>query len=161
MAFHAGAPDTALPHPWAPYPEPPGVGGREYRAVPVLGAVSGTTVSGTPRERIAAIAGLQRGYVSRGQLLAVRTGAALSHHTAATRWGMKSISSGERLIHLTVPGSPGSPGGRPHSVCVHRSTVLRTRDLRVRHGLPVTAPARVLLDLAPSATPRELERMMD
>ncbi len=202
MAFHAGAPDTALPHPRAPYPEPPGVGGCEYRAVPVLGAVSGTTVSGTARERITAIAGLQRGYVSRGQLLAaglssttvdryvtgkwllavhrgvfavghtaptelgpetaallaVRTGAALSHHTAAMRWGMKPTSGAERLIHLTVPGSPG---GRPHSVCVHRSTVLRTRDLRVRHGLPVTAPARVLLDLAPSATPRELERMMD
>jgi very-short-patch-repair endonuclease len=202
MAYHAGAPDTAPPHPPAPYPEPPGVGGSDYRTVPVLGAVSGATVSGTAHERIAAIAALQRGYVSRGQLLAagvssttvdryvtgkwllpvhrgvfavghnapvelgpetaallaVRAGAALSHDTAAILWGMKRHAEGERLIHVTVPGSPG---GRPENVCVHRSTALTARDLRVRDGLPVTSPARVLLDLAPSATPRDLERMLD
>jgi very-short-patch-repair endonuclease len=71
---------------------------------------------------------------------------------------LRRVDSGDGLIHVTVPGSPG---GRPHGVCVHRSTALTTRDLRLRNRLPVTSPARVLLDVAPSCTPRELERMLD
>jgi very-short-patch-repair endonuclease len=91
-------------------------------------------------------------------LLALRDGASLSHHTAAVLWGMCRPDPGDGLIHVTVPGSPG---GRPDGVCVHRSKLLTTRDLRLREGLPVTSPARALLDLAPSSTPREMERMLD
>jgi very-short-patch-repair endonuclease len=168
----------------------------------VLGVDSGTTVSGTLRQRISAIAGLQRGLVSRGQLLeagissttidryvaegwlhvvhrgvyavghaaaiplgpetaallAVREGASLSHHTAAVMWGMRRPGPGDYFIHVTMPGSPG---GRPNGVCVHRSTTLTARDVRRRDGLPVTSPARALLDIATTATDRELERMLD
>jgi very-short-patch-repair endonuclease len=91
-------------------------------------------------------------------LLAVRDGGLLSHQTAAILWGLKGPDPIDGVIHITVAGSPG---GRPVGVLVHRSKLLTTRDLRVRHGLPVTSPARALLDLAPSATPRELERMLD
>lgn len=92
-------------------------------------------------------------------LLAVRDGGLLSHHTAAILWNLTApdpVTDG--VIHVTVHGSPG---GKPDGVLVHRSKLLTTRDLRVRHGLPITSPARVLLDRAPAATPRELERMLD
>ena len=159
-------------------------------------------MDGSPEDRITVIARLQRGYVSRGQLLcaglnsssivwllakhrllprhrgvylvghdaliplgpetaallAVRDGASLSHHSGAVLWGMRRPEAGDGLIHVTVPGSPG---GEPEGVLVHRSKLLTTRDLRVRERLPVTSPARALLDLAPSATPREMERMLD
>jgi very-short-patch-repair endonuclease len=91
-------------------------------------------------------------------LLAVRDGALLSHHTAAVLWGLMRPQAAQ-IIHVTVPGA--SPGGDPAGVLVHRSQLLTTRDLRVRRGLPLTSPARALLDLAPAATARELERMLD
>jgi len=91
-------------------------------------------------------------------LLAVRPGAALSHHTAAVLWRLRGPGSGDDLIHVTVPGaSVGDPDG----VRVHRSTVLKPQDIRLREGLPVTAPPRVLLDLAPSIAAREIERALD
>ncbi len=160
------------------------------------------TVEGSTEDRTAAIARLQRGYVSRGQLLyaglqssavgwllcerrllpvhravyrvghdaptplgpetaallAVRDGAVLSHHSAAVLWGLTSAAAIDGPIHLTVPGSPG---GEPQGVVVHRSTILTPRDVRLRDRLPVSSPARALLDMAPSATSRELERMLD
>ncbi len=92
-------------------------------------------------------------------LLAVRTGGALSHVSAALLWGMTTHRSEAAAIHVTVPGD--SPGGRPEGARVHRSKLLTFRDVRIRRGLPVTSPARALLDLAPSTTRRELERMLD
>jgi very-short-patch-repair endonuclease len=91
-------------------------------------------------------------------LLAVRAGAALSHHTAAIRWRMRGPETGDGLIHLTVPGASVED---PAGVRVHRSTVLRARDVRLRDGLPVTSPARALLDLAPILPAREMERALD
>jgi very-short-patch-repair endonuclease len=46
-------------------------------------------------------------------------------------------------------------------VHVHRSRILESRDLRVKQGLPVTSPARTLLDIAPTATDRQLELAFD
>lgn len=96
-------------------------------------------------------------------LLAAREGAALSHLTAARWWGIAPTrphaSDGlDTAIHLTVPGNHG---GRPAGVTVHRSTILTPRDLRVHDGLPVTAAARVLLDVAAGQPTREVERMLD
>ncbi len=91
-------------------------------------------------------------------LLAVRAGAALSHHTAAILWRVRGPDSGDGLIHVTVPGASVED---PAGVRVHRSTVLRARDVAVRQGLPVTSPARALLDLAPIIPARELERALD
>jgi very-short-patch-repair endonuclease len=91
-------------------------------------------------------------------ILAVRAGAVLSHQSAAVLWGFGAGHDADGLIHLTVPGSPG---GHPTGVCVHRSTILEPRDLRIRRGVPVTAPARTLLDRAGSATMRDLEWSLD
>ena len=91
-------------------------------------------------------------------LLAVRAGAALSHHTAAVLWGMRQPSTGDDLIHVTVPGASVDD---LDGVRVHRSTVLRPPDVRLREGLPVTSPPRVLLDLTRVVGLRETERALD
>jgi very-short-patch-repair endonuclease len=93
-----------------------------------------------------------------GALLAVRAGAALSHHTAALLWELRRPGSGDGLIHVTVPGASVED---PEGVRVHRSTVLSARDIRVREGLPVTSPPRVLLDLTLALGRRETERAID
>src|SRR4029077_10619894 len=46
-------------------------------------------------------------------------------------------------------------------VCIHRSRILEPQDVRMRAGLPVTSPARTLLDIAPIATSRRLELAFD
>jgi very-short-patch-repair endonuclease len=43
------------------------------------------------------------------------------------------------------------------NVTIHRVSGLEKRDVRWRNGLPVTSPARTLVDLAASATEAELE----
>jgi very-short-patch-repair endonuclease len=40
---------------------------------------------------------------------------------------------------------------------IHRATALDKRDLRCRHGLPVTSPARTIVDFAAEAEDLELE----
>jgi hypothetical protein len=198
MAF-SGAPDPSIPP--SSVRDPDRQHGRRSgsRLVAVLGERSAVTVDGSIEDRMAALARLQRGRVSRGQLLyaglqssaigwllherrllpvhravyvvghdaptplgpqtaallAVRDGALLSHHSAAELWGWGRT---DVVIHVTVRGSPG---GEPEGVLVHRSGLLANRDLRLRHGLPVTSPARTLLDRAQTASARDLERMLD
>jgi very-short-patch-repair endonuclease len=88
-------------------------------------------------------------------LLAVRDGASLSHLTAAGLW---RLCPADGLIHVTVAGGASAS---PPGVHVHRSRCLTARDLRFHKGLPVTSPARALLDIAPLVTDRELELAFD
>ncbi len=89
-------------------------------------------------------------------LLSVREGAALSHWSAAALWGLWTPMP--EMVEVTVNDAPAAvnPG-----VKVHRSRILESRDVRIRHGLPVVSPARVLLDIAPTATARQLELAFD
>jgi Protein of unknown function (DUF559) len=89
-------------------------------------------------------------------LLSVRDGAALSHRSAAALLGLWTPASPE--IEVVVDRSEGSsnPGVR-----VHRSRVLEKRDVWIRKALPVTSPARTLLDIAATATDRQLELAFD
>jgi len=91
-------------------------------------------------------------------LLAVRAGAVLSNHTAAILGGLRPEGTGDGLIHVTVHGASVED---PEGVRVHRSTVLRAADVRVYEGLPLTSPARTLLDLAAFLDRRDLERALD
>jgi hypothetical protein len=84
-------------------------------------------------------------------VLACGDGAALSHFSAAVLWGM--LSSGGS-IHVTTPRDRERPG-----LVVHRARL--DGDVRKRAGIPVTAPARTLIDLADVAPRRTLERAMD
>ncbi len=85
-------------------------------------------------------------------LLHVGDDSVLSHDSAAAIWGL----TGElpRLQRVTVI--------RRHVrhqplLQVHRVALLDTRDVRIRQGLPVTAPARTLIDLAAVADDDALE----
>jgi very-short-patch-repair endonuclease len=90
-------------------------------------------------------------------LLAFADGCVLSHHSAAALWGLP-IAPGEHPIEVTIPN--GQAGARV-GVVVHRTGTLLPRDVRIHLGLPVTSPARTVLDLAGSLSARALERAVD
>lgn len=91
-------------------------------------------------------------------LLACPLGSGLSHHTAARLWDIQSPNSGDGEIHVVVPHASRS---RAEGLRLHRARSLIAKDVRVRERLPVTSPARTLLDLAPILTPRQLELAFD
>jgi very-short-patch-repair endonuclease len=84
-------------------------------------------------------------------ILHFRGHAVLSHQSAAAVWGLTE----SRGVVLTLVGkdSRSRPG-----LTIHRAAALDRRDLRSRNGLPVTAPARTVLDLAAVAPDEELEQ---
>ena len=77
-------------------------------------------------------------------LLATRPNSYLAGHSAATLLGIRPGIA--RPIHVVVPYS--SQTGDPDGVKVHRSAILTRKDVTVHKGLPVTSPARTLLDIA-------------
>ena len=81
--------------------------------------------------------------------------AVLSHRTAASEWDL--IRSSSRRIHLTVPQSRKSVPG----LTLHRVRELPGDQRRERDGLPLTSVERTLIDIAATATPRELERALE
>ena len=90
-------------------------------------------------------------------VLASGDGAVLSHRSAAALWGLWRPSP---LLDVTVPRGDNRGGSRGH-LRVHRSTQLPYADVTRRHGIPVTRPARTLLDVAEVVDRRPLERALD
>jgi very-short-patch-repair endonuclease len=178
-------------------------GPKDTRFVKVLGSGRLLPVSGGRDERVAAIAGAQRGRVTSAQLLqaglsrhvtagmvtagrmqrehrgvfvvghaaAIPLGreaaallacgweALLSRGTAAALWGMVRTGNGRAPVEVTIVGAWTRRQRR--GIVSHRSHLITPRDAAVKDGLPVTSPAWTLLDLAASATPRQLERALD
>jgi very-short-patch-repair endonuclease len=83
-------------------------------------------------------------------------GAVLSHMSAAVLLGLLP-ERGPR-IDVTVP-TPGGRGRR-RLIVVHRSP-LPAGEVMVRDDIPVTTPARTIVDLADVLTRRRLERAID
>ena len=85
-------------------------------------------------------------------VLAIGPGSALSHHHAAA--DMRLLPRPEGPIHVSHPGARHrrSPG-----IVLHRPTSLPPTDVVIRGGIPVTTAARTLLDLARTATDRDLQ----
>jgi hypothetical protein len=82
-------------------------------------------------------------------------GAVLSHFSAAVVLGL--VRWDDRHVEVTVPRS----GTRRHAgVRVHRTRMLARGDVVRRSGLPVTSPARTLLDLAATFEPAPLRRLV-
>jgi len=81
----------------------------------------------------------------------------LSHHSAATLWRLRPGIA--RPVHVTIPGDRGGPA--PDGVIVHRSLTITPADVRIHEDLPVTSPARTLLDVASTLTDRDVERLLD
>jgi very-short-patch-repair endonuclease len=69
--------------------------------------------------------------------------AVLSHRSAAELWGLLKV--GQRLSDVTVGGDGGR---RPRAgIRIHRSTSLDSSMTTRRLGIPVTTPARTIVDL--------------
>ena len=85
-------------------------------------------------------------------VLACGPGAAVSHRSAAAVWHLLKASE-----HAPIEISATSGKRRP-GIQTHTTTRLTQQDVRHLRGLPLTSPARTLVDLADTATARELER---
>lgn len=88
-------------------------------------------------------------------VLACGEGAAVSHRSAAAVWRLLGERDSEPVDVTTAGSGRSRPGLR-----VHRTTRLAPEDVRRITGLPVTSPARTLIDMAETAADRELERAM-
>ncbi|HEX5899208.1 MAG TPA: hypothetical protein VFY32_07385, partial [Solirubrobacteraceae bacterium] len=87
-------------------------------------------------------------------VLACGPGAALSHRSAAAHWGL--LATQQSAVDVSAPRSrDGVPGIR-----VHRPRSLDARDTTDHEGIPVTAVARTLLDVAATVRPDRLERAL-
>src|SRR5690348_11808271 len=87
-------------------------------------------------------------------VLACGDAALLSHHSAAAVWGFRASFNGD--VHVTVVG--GDCGRTRAGIHVHRVNELDPRDVRRYQNIPITSPARALLEIAPDLTDRQLER---
>jgi very-short-patch-repair endonuclease len=89
-------------------------------------------------------------------LLAIGPPVALSHESAAHLYGIwKAIPP---IVHVAVPGHRSKSR---QGIVVHRSNRLTAADVTTHRGLPVTTPARILLDLADRHPVRTVERAFD
>jgi very-short-patch-repair endonuclease len=103
----------------------------------------GHPVLGTPGRRMAAV-------------LACGDGAAIGHATAGALWEIRRNDVATIDVVVPTAGGRRRPGLR-----VHRHPGLRADEVTTRHGIPVTTPARTLLDLAAALPPRKLRRALD
>jgi very-short-patch-repair endonuclease len=87
-------------------------------------------------------------------VLAGGNGTVLSFHSGAMLW---TIGRTDRAtIDVTTPKwAPGLPGIQRHH------SKLPADEITVHHGIPVTTPARTLLDLASVLLPRQLARAVN
>jgi very-short-patch-repair endonuclease len=92
-----------------------------------------------------------------GAVFACGEGAVLSHRSAAEQWGM--LRSNQVPVDVTV-GVRGTRSKRRgiHLHCVRR---LYPEDTTVIHGIPITTPARTLVDLCAVVPPRMIERALE
>lgn len=91
-----------------------------------------------------------------GAVLTCGPGALLSHRSAAYLYEILPYPAQPRPVDVTITG--GGRRGRQNGILLHRTTTLLPHEIRERHGIPVTAPIRTLIDLAGCAEDAELER---
>jgi very-short-patch-repair endonuclease len=87
--------------------------------------------------------GLTRRAMLVASLLYAGDDCVLSHETAAAVWGLVAVPG--PVIELTMFGRHIRD---PPGLLIHRSSGLDRSEVRLRDGLPVTAPARTLIDRA-------------
>jgi predicted transcriptional regulator of viral defense system len=88
--------------------------------------------------------------------LACGRGAWVSRGSAAVLWSLTRADPGD--VHVLVVAR--NVRSR-RSIRVHRTARLHPADATRREGVPVTSLARTLLDLATTASPRELARAVE
>lgn len=77
-------------------------------------------------------------------------GAAASHRSAACVWNL--LPARDYPADVIVKGNGGRMNRR--GIRVHRSDLLTLTDVTLRHGIPVTTPARTIADLRRAASQR-------
>jgi hypothetical protein len=87
-------------------------------------------------------------------VLASGAKAALSHGSAASLWGFNK--HWDEPFEVTVPALRTRPG-----IKFHRSRTLTRRDITKQLGIPVTTPARTVLDNAPRLAGKRLSRFVN
>lgn len=85
--------------------------------------------------------------------LAVGDGAVLSHRSAAELWGLGPTVRGAVAVTRVGPRARSR-----HGLRVHGGKRLDPADVTRHDGIPVTGPARTLLDLATTVSRRDLDR---
>ena len=88
-------------------------------------------------------------------VLAAGDGALLGHYPAAVLWGLRPPRTDP--MHVTVLARDV----RSAEFQVHRVAGLHPGDATRRHGIPVTSPARTLLDLATTLSHNDLDRAVN
>jgi very-short-patch-repair endonuclease len=88
-------------------------------------------------------------------VLACGEGAVISHATAAVEWRLSRTRPGP--VHVTIPHGHRSHGP---ALQIHRCSRLTPADRTLRDGIPMTTPARTLLDLAAVAPSHDLEHAL-
>jgi hypothetical protein len=91
-------------------------------------------------------------------VLACGPGAVLSHGDAAAAWDL--LPARGSVIHVSTSSRSGRVPDRGR-VRLHRVGTLTDDEKAVFARIPVTTPARTLLDLAPSLRPRALEDVIE
>jgi very-short-patch-repair endonuclease len=86
-----------------------------------------------------------------------RSGATVSHHSAAALWQLAPGLLPTGPVEVLVPGLAR---GRLAGVRAHRVGQLNADEATLLEGIPITTPARTLLDLGAGTAPRELERLV-
>ena len=107
------------------------------------------------------MAGAPRTWQARahGAVLAAGPDALASHRTAAHLWGLRGFPAPGR-IEVTVPRHRWT-GTQRSGVVVHESLAYDLAQATTRQGIPVTGPARTLIDLAAVVDDFELLRALD
>ena len=90
---------------------------------------------------------------ARAAVLAVGTGAVLSHRSAAEQLGLLPETGGE--VDVTIVGR--NPGVHP-GIRIHRPRALAPADVTTVRGIPVTSIARTICDLAASEPQEDVIR---
>jgi very-short-patch-repair endonuclease len=88
-------------------------------------------------------------------VLACGPGAALSHASAAALWDMRRTAT--RSIDVTARRT----GRKRPGLRIHRPRRLPPDEVTTREGVPVTTPARTILDMAATLSRSRLEHLLD
>ncbi len=88
----------------------------------------------------------------RAALLAVGDDAVVSHRSAAAWW---ALAPDAPPVHVTAAGRRGRTRS---GIVVHTCDRLEAASIRTHRGVPVTAPARTIVDFAVIAAEAEIER---
>ena len=91
-----------------------------------------------------------------GAVYACSDGAVLSHHAAAARWGIRPEHDGPIDVTVARGRRVRHPGIR-----VHETRWLAVGDVCILEAIPITSPARTLLDIASQLSTCELGRSVE